>query len=318
MSLWCDKYRPKTFKELDYGKVQAEKLERMVNEGDFPHLLVFGPNGAGKKTRVNCILRELYGPGIEKLKMDRHEFLTASKKKIEIHSCASNYHIEICPADAGNNDRVVIQELVKEVAGTRQINSEKQKSFKVIVITEANRLSKDAQHALRRTMEKYMSHCRLILLTESVSKLIPALRSRCLGLRVQAPTEQEIEFVLDKVAMAEMFEMSDEQKRNLAKLSGRNLRKALLQAEVTKVKGNGDPPAYDWEVYLRDTARKIIEQQSPNQVLVVRTRLYELLVRLIPPHIIFQHLFHHLNKACAESTMKSRLAKVAAEFEHRI
>ena len=45
----------------------------MVSEGDFPHLLVFGPNGAGKKTRVNCILRELYGPGIEKLKMDRHE-----------------------------------------------------------------------------------------------------------------------------------------------------------------------------------------------------------------------------------------------------
>ena len=59
-------------------------------------------------------------------------------------------------------------------------------------------------------------------------------------------------------------------------------------------------------------ARKILEQQTPSQVLVVRSRL---LVRLIPPHIIFQHLFHHLNKACAESTMKSRLAKVAAEFE---
>ena len=45
----------------------------MVNEGDFPHLLVFGPNGAGKKTRVNCILRELYGNGVEKLKLERHE-----------------------------------------------------------------------------------------------------------------------------------------------------------------------------------------------------------------------------------------------------
>ena len=73
-------------------------------------------------------------------------------------------------------------------------------------------------------------------------------------------------------------------------MSGRNLRKALLQAEVTKVKGitNGEPPAYDWEVYLKDTARKIIEQQTPNQVLVVRSRLYELLVRLIPPNVIFQ------------------------------
>ena len=74
---------------------------------------------------------------------------------------------------------------MKQVAGTGQFNPEKQKQFKVIVISEANRLSKDAQHALRRTMEKYTAHCRLILVTESISKLIPALRSRCLGIRIE-------------------------------------------------------------------------------------------------------------------------------------
>jgi len=319
MSLWCDKYRPKSFKDLDYGLDQAKKLARMVGQGDFPHLLVYGPNGAGKKTRVNCILRELYGSGIEKMRLERHEFETPSKKKIEIHSSASIYHIEICPADAGNNDRVVIQELVKEVAGTRQINSEKQKQFKVIVITEANRLSKDAQHALRRTMEKYMACCRLILLTESISKLIPALRSRCLGIRVQAPVTEDVVNVISKVFKQEVYECTDKQKNNIAKLADRNMRKALLLSEVCKVKGLRDenPPEYDWETYLKETARKIIEQQSPNQVLVVRTRLYELLVRLIPPNVIFRQLFYHLNKACAESQMKARLAKVAAEFEHR-
>ena len=106
MSLWCDKYRPKTFKDLDYGVDQAKKLERMVNEGDFPHLLVFGPEGAGKKTRVNCILRELYGNGVEKLRLERHEFTTQSKKKIEIHSSSSNYHIEICP---GKNHKLMLE-----------------------------------------------------------------------------------------------------------------------------------------------------------------------------------------------------------------
>ena len=32
MSLWCDKYRPKTFKELDYGKVSefSRKLKNNV------------------------------------------------------------------------------------------------------------------------------------------------------------------------------------------------------------------------------------------------------------------------------------------------
>ena len=48
-------------------------------------------------------------------------------------------------------------------------------------LPDADRLTKDAQHALRRTMEKYMSKCRVIMCTNSISKMIPAIRSRCLG-----------------------------------------------------------------------------------------------------------------------------------------
>ena len=32
MSLWCDKYRPKTFDELDYQLEQAELLQTIVNK----------------------------------------------------------------------------------------------------------------------------------------------------------------------------------------------------------------------------------------------------------------------------------------------
>ena len=74
MSLWVDKYRPNTLAKLDYHREQAERLEKMVAKGNFPHLLVYGPPGAGKKTRIMALLRELYGPGVEKLRMEHQNF----------------------------------------------------------------------------------------------------------------------------------------------------------------------------------------------------------------------------------------------------
>ena len=48
-------------------------------------------------TRIMCLLRELYGPGVEKLRHEEHTFTTPSKKKIDIKTIASNYHIEVNP-----------------------------------------------------------------------------------------------------------------------------------------------------------------------------------------------------------------------------
>jgi replication factor C subunit 3/5 len=38
-----------------------------VSNGDCPHLLFYGPPGAGKKTLIIGLLRELYGPPVEKV-----------------------------------------------------------------------------------------------------------------------------------------------------------------------------------------------------------------------------------------------------------
>ena len=64
--------------------------------------------------------------------------------------------------------------------------------FLVVLLSEADNLSRNAQAGLRRTMEKYSSNCRLILCCENSSRIIAPIRSRCLCLRVSAPTLSEV------------------------------------------------------------------------------------------------------------------------------
>lgn len=320
MSLWVDKHRPNALNKLDYHKEQAQGLKGLVQSGDFPHLLVYGPSGAGKKTRIMCVLRELYGSGVEKLRIEHMTFTTPSNKKVEISTIASNYHIEINPSDAGIYDRVVIQELLKEVAQSHTLDA--QKEFKVVILTEVDRLTKDAQHALRRTMEKYSSTCRLILSCNSTSKVIPAIRSRCFGVRVPAPSIDEVCHVLQQTCKKEGLTLPLELARRIAEKSHRNLRRALLLCEACRVQqypfSDDQPvPECDWETFLRQTASMIIEEQSPKRLLEVRSRLYELLTHCIPPEIIMKGLLDEL-VANSDGQLKAEITQMAAYYEHKL
>ncbi|KXJ11265.1 replication factor C subunit 3 [Exaiptasia diaphana] len=322
MSLWVDKYRPNSLSKLDYHKDLASHLKKLVHSGDFPHLLVYGPSGAGKKTRIMCILKELYGSGVEKLRIEQHSFTTPSRKKVEISTIGSTYHIEVNPSDVGIYDRVVIQELLKTMAQSHQLESSLQKDFKVVVLTEVDRLTKDAQHALRRTMEKYTSTCRLILCCNSTSKVIPAIRSRCLGIRVAAPSLDEISQILHFVCKKEGLSLPGELAKRIAEKSGRNLRKALLMCEACRVQQYPFTPDQsiqeaDWEIYLKETAKQIVEVQTPKRLLEIRARLYELLIHCIPPDIILKGLISELVTNC-DGSLKAEVTNLAAYYEHRI
>jgi replication factor C subunit 3/5 len=209
--LWVDKHRPLKVDDLSYHSDITARLRALSsNPGTMPHLFFYGPSGSGKKTRIATLLRELYGPGAEKLKLDKRTFTTPTKRVVEINLVTSNYHIELSPGDAGLNDRFVVQEVVKEMASSKNVisaasmagdaskqpssmsKSSERADFKVVVLMDCDQLSRQAQAALRRTMEKYASSCRLILCCNSQSKVIEPVRSRCLGIRVAAPSPDEV------------------------------------------------------------------------------------------------------------------------------
>jgi replication factor C subunit 3/5 len=79
-------------------------------------MLFYGPTGAGKKTRIMALLREIFGSGVERVKLDHRTFKTPTGRAVEMTTVSSTYHIEINPGDAGIYDRFVVQDLIKEMA----------------------------------------------------------------------------------------------------------------------------------------------------------------------------------------------------------
>ncbi|XP_076267252.1 replication factor C subunit RfC38 [Rhynchophorus ferrugineus] len=321
--LWVDKYRPKDFSMLDYHIQQSQELKNLVEHSDFPHLLIYGPSGAGKKTRIMCILKELFGPGVERLKMDNVTVVTPSNKKVEIVTVNSNYHIEINPSDVGIYDRVIIMDLIKNIAQTQHITTTNNtRDFKVVVLTEADNLTVDAQHALRRTMEKYSSNCRLILCATSLSPVIPAIQSRCLLIRVPAPSTKEIATILQTTCKKEDVSLPLSFAEELAKVCNGNLRRALLMCEACKVENNSFQdyktiPQPDWKVFITKLADFIIQKQSIQNIVRIREQLYELLTNGIPPEVIFRNLVEALVLKCNEAVIPF-LVQEAAIYEYRM
>ncbi|PHH71621.1 hypothetical protein CDD80_5111 [Ophiocordyceps camponoti-rufipedis] len=285
-----------------------------AQSGDFPHLLVYGPSGAGKKTRVVATLKELYGPGVEKIKIDARVFQTTSNRKLEFNIVASIYHLEITPSDVGNYDRVVVQDLLKEVAQTQQVDQSAKQRFKVVVINEADHLSRDAQAALRRTMEKYSPNLRLILLANSTSNIIAPIRSRTLLVRVAAPSHEEICDALAESAAKENWPVVAGLHRRIAVQSGRNLRRALLIDQVTE--STSIPPA-DWEALIGQIAKDMMAERTPAQILHVRPKLYDLLTHCIPATTILKTLTFKL-LSTIDDELKGEVIGWSAFYEHRI
>ena len=264
MSLWVDSHRPNSLSKLSLHPAITKKLYSLGQSEELPHLLFYGPSGAGKKTRVMALLKEIYGSSAERVKLEHRTFKTSTNKVIEITTLGSNYHIECNASDVGNNDKFVIQEIIKEIAshGTLQSSAVGAKAFKIVILTEADRLTRQAQAGLRRTMEKYSSSCRIILICNSASKIIDPLRSRCLGIRIPAPTFEDIADILADTLKKEKCNCTRELVMKMSISSDRNLRRALLMLETAKIQNPSSILSNDtviqlpdWELYIIKISR---------------------------------------------------------------
>ncbi len=229
--VWTERYRPKKFDEVVGQEEVIKRVKSLVNSFNIPHLLFAGPAGTGKSTLALIIVRELFG-----------------------NSWRDNY-LELNASDERGID--VVRQKVKDFARTKAIG---EVPFKVIFLDEADALTREAQQALRRTMENYTSTCRFVLSCNYSSKILDPIQSRCVVFRFKLLEKKDIKKIIDRITQNEGLTITPEAFDILYESSEGDCRRMINLMQATASISTNITP---------DLVNTIVSQAKPSEIKVV-------------------------------------------------
>ena len=171
-----------------------------MDENRLPHLLFYGPPGTGKTSTILACAKRLFG--------------TSYKSQI----------LELNASDDRGID--VVRQQIINFASTRAVFAGTS-GFKLIILDEADSMTQPAQAALRRVMEKYTKNVRFCIICNYVSKIIPAIQSRCTRFRFAPLSEDQINNRLEYIVQQEGVNLLEDGRKALLRLAKGDMRRML-------------------------------------------------------------------------------------------
>ena len=288
---------------------------------NFPHLLVYGPQGCGKEYIVNKLLENIYGK--KAIELNEVEYIISgySNTKTKVMIKQSNRHIVIEPNNNGF-DKYLIQEIIEDYAKTEILDILKYKKlFKVVIIDMIDDLSYYAQASLRRTMEKYANTCKFIFISNQLSKINEPLKSRCLIIRVPLLTNPMLLDIILNISNKEKLDLTFPEMKDIIDKSDNNINKTIWLLEMKKYKVDNKGQWTDILdaivniIVLKDnyTTSKLLEI-----IKTIRELLYILFITNIDFHIIIRKIMKLLINKFDCINIKNKIVEVTVIFELRI
>jgi replication factor C small subunit len=206
--MWVEKYRPHRLEDVINQTEVKERLRPLLEkQQQMPHLLFAGPPGSGKTTTAQIVAEKILG----ELKSDYTLSLNASDER----------------------GIATVRERVKVFASY----SDRREGvpFRLVILDEADEMTRDAQTALRRIMEESSRFTRFILICNYSSNIIEPIQSRCAIFRFRRVGSEEVVGYLKKIAREEKLKVTEKVLEAVYEATNGDLRQAinLLQATAT-------------------------------------------------------------------------------------
>ena len=192
----------------DFHKEIKEKLHYFITNGKIPNLIFHGKHGSGKRTLVKEFIQDIY--------KDNKNMI---KSHVMYVNCAHGKGIKF------------IRDELKFFA-RMNVNVEGNGNFKTIILSNADKLTIDAQSALRRCIELFSHTTRFIIIVNDKYKLLKPILSRLCEIFVPEPIINNKHTNLYKYHLQNTFKTLIKEKK-IDKILDPYFRTALLVNNAT-------------------------------------------------------------------------------------